>query len=56
MMADVYENASRFMRKTMTDRLTPAQRHLVMSHIHSKGTKSEMKERQWLWAHGGMKK
>ena len=36
----------------MPDRLTPAQRHLVMSHIHSKGTKPEMKVRQWLWAHG----
>ena len=34
------------------DRLTPARRHLVMSHIHSKGTKPEMKVRQWLWAHG----
>ena len=50
MMADVYENASCFMRKTMTDRLTSAQRHLVMSHIHSKGTKPELKVRQWLWA------
>lgn len=34
------------------DRLTPAQRHLVMSHIHSKGTKPELKVRKWLWAHG----
>ena len=36
----------------MTDRLTPAQRHLVMSHIHGKGTKPELKVRQWLWRHG----
>ena len=36
----------------MTDRLTPAQRHLVMSHIHGKGTKPELKVRQWLWQHG----
>jgi len=36
----------------MTDRLTPAQRHLVMSHIHGKGTKPELKVRQWLWSHG----
>ena len=36
----------------MTDHLTPAQRHLVMSHIHGKGTKPELKVRQWLWAHG----
>ena len=36
----------------MTDRLTPEQRHLVMSHIHGKGTKPELKVRQWLWHHG----
>ena len=36
----------------MPDHLTPAQRHLVMSHIHGKGTKPELKVRQWLWAHG----
>lgn len=36
----------------MTDRLTPAQRHIVMSHIHGKGTKPELKVRQWLWRHG----
>ena len=36
----------------MTDNLTPAQRHLVMSHIHGKGTKPELKVRQWLWQHG----
>ena len=36
----------------MTDRLTPQQRHLVMSHIHSKGTKPELKVRRWLWTHG----
>lgn len=36
----------------MTDRLTPEQRHLVMSHIRSKNTKPELKVRQWLWAHG----
>ena len=36
----------------MTDHLTPAQRHLVMSHIHGKGTKPELKVRQWLWQHG----
>ena len=36
----------------MTDIFTPAQRHLVMSHIHGKGTKPELKVRQWLWQHG----
>ena len=36
----------------MTDRLTPAQRHYVMSRIHGKGTKPELKVRQWLWRHG----
>ena len=36
----------------MTDHLTPEQRHLVMSHIHGKGTKPELKVRQWLWRHG----
>ena len=36
----------------MTDRLTPEQRHLVMSRIHGKGTKPELKVRQWLWRHG----
>ena len=36
----------------MTDHFTPAQRHLVMSHIRSKNTKPELKVRQWLWRHG----
>ena len=36
----------------MTDRLTPAQRHKVMSHIRSRNTKPELKVRQWLWRHG----
>ena len=36
----------------MPDHLTPAQRHLVMSHICSRNTKPELKVRQWLWAHG----
>ena len=36
----------------MTDRLTPEQRHNVMSRIHGKGTKPELKVRQWLWRHG----
>ena len=36
----------------MTDRFTPAQRHLVMSHIHSRNTKPELKVRKWLWNHG----
>ena len=36
----------------MTDRLTPTQRHYVMSRIHGKGTKPELKVRQWLWKHG----
>jgi len=36
----------------MTDRLTPSQRHYVMSRIHGKGTKPELKVRQWLWKHG----
>ena len=36
----------------MPDPLTPAQRHLVMSHIRSRNTKPELKVRQWLWRHG----
>lgn len=36
----------------MTDRLTPSQRHYVMSRIHGKGTKPELLVRQWLWRHG----
>ena len=36
----------------MTDHLSPEQRHLVMSHIHGKGTKPELKVRHWLWHHG----
>ena len=36
----------------MTDRLTPSQRHRVMSRIHGKGTTPELKVRQWLWRHG----
>ena len=36
----------------MTDRMTPEQRHRCMSHIHSKGTKPELRVRRWLWGHG----
>ena len=36
----------------MTDKMTPEQRHRCMSHIHSKGTKPELKVRKWLWTHG----
>ena len=36
----------------MTDRLTPYQRHICMSHIRSKDTKPELKVRRWLWDHG----
>jgi len=36
----------------MTDCLTPAQRHCVMSRIRSRNTKPELKVRQWLWRHG----
>lgn len=36
----------------MSDKLTPVQRHVCMSHIHSKDTKPELKVRQWLWRHG----
>ena len=36
----------------MTDKMTPEQRHRCMSHIHGKGTKPELKVRQWLWQHG----
>ena len=36
----------------MTDHLTPEQRHRVMSRIYGKGTKPELKVRQWLWRHG----
>lgn len=32
--------------------MTPDQRHLCMSHIHSKDTKPELKVRRWLWSHG----
>ena len=36
----------------MTDKMTPTQRHYCMSRIHGKGTKPELKVRQWLWQHG----
>ena len=36
----------------MTDKMTTAQRHYCMSRIHGKGTKPELKVRQWLWRHG----
>lgn len=36
----------------MTDTMTPEQRHVCMSHIHSKNTKPELKVRKWLWSHG----
>lgn len=36
----------------MTDKMTPEQRHRCMSHIHSKGTKPELKVRRWLGSHG----
>ena len=36
----------------MTDKMTPTQRHYCMSRIHGKGTKPELKVRQWLWRHG----
>lgn len=36
----------------MPDRLSPSQRHLCMSHIHSRDTKPELKVRRWLWSHG----
>ena len=36
----------------MTDRLTPQQRHYVMSRIRSRNTKPEKLVRQWLWRHG----
>ena len=36
----------------MTDRLTPDQRHICMSHIRSKDTKPELTVRRWLWTHG----
>ena len=34
------------------DKLTPTQRHLCMSHIHSRDTKPELLVRRWLWNHG----
>ena len=37
---------------TMTDKMTPEQRHRCMSRIHSKDTKPELKVRRWLWNHG----
>ena len=40
------------LRLQMTDIFTVEQRHLVMSHIHGKGTKPELKVRQWRWKHG----
>lgn len=36
----------------MTDTMTPDQRHVCMSHIHSRDTKPELKVRKWLWDHG----
>ena len=36
----------------MTDTMTPDQRHICMSHIHSRDTKPELKVRKWLWSHG----
>lgn len=36
----------------MTDKMTPQQRHLCMSHIHSRDTKPELLVRRWLWSHG----
>ena len=36
----------------MPDKMTPEQRHLCMSHIHSRDTKPELKVRKWLWDHG----
>ena len=36
----------------MTDKMTPTQRHLCMSHIHSRDTKPELLVRRWLWSHG----
>lgn len=32
--------------------MTPEQRHRCMSHIHSQGTKPELRVRRWLWSHG----
>lgn len=37
---------------SMTDTMTPEQRHRCMSHIRSKATKPELLVRQWLWNHG----
>ena len=34
------------------DKLTSSQRHLCMSHIHSRDTKPELLVRRWLWNHG----
>ena len=34
------------------DKLSPSQRHLCMSHIHSRDTKPELLVRRWLWSHG----
>ena len=36
----------------MTDKMTPEQRHLCMSRIHSRDTKPELLVRKWLWSHG----
>ena len=36
----------------MSDCLTPDQRRICMSRIHSKNTKPEMAVRQWLWSRG----
>ena len=36
----------------MTDKMTPEQRHLCMSHIHSRDTKPELRVRHWLWSQG----
>lgn len=34
----------------MVDHLSSTQRHLCMSHIHSRDTKPELKVRKWLWS------
>lgn len=37
---------------SMSDKLTPEQRHKCMSHIRAKDTKPEVIVRKWLWAEG----
>lgn len=46
------EHGYGILNHTMTDTMTPQQRHYCMSRIRSKDTTPEKRVRQWLWNHG----